>query len=54
MLSCIKNGHKNITFGYVEIKKHKCHNRKNQILLQDVDVEKIQVSTIVPSGAKKL
>ena len=34
-------------FGDFEIKKRKFHHRKNLILLENVDIEKMQVSYIV-------
>ena len=40
----------NITFNNIEIEKRKFHHRKNLILLEDVDTDKIQVSSSVFSG----
>ena len=45
-----KNWIKVITFGDTETEKH--HHRKNLILLEDVDIEKIQESSIVSSGKR--
>ena len=42
-----------ITFGNIEIEKHKFYHRKNLILLEDLYNDNIQVSTVVSSGKKK-
>ena len=39
-----------IKFSDIEIKKRKFHHRENVILLEDADIEKIQVSSMVSSG----
>ena len=45
--------HKNITtFSDTDNEKHKLHHRKNLVLLEDVDIEKIQVSSMVSLGEK--
>ena len=41
-------------FGDFEIKKRKFHHRKNLILLENVDIEKMQVSYIVFFGEKNV
>ena len=41
-----------MTFGDNEIKKCKFHHLKKLILFEDLDIEKIQVSSIVSSGEK--
>ena len=41
-----------ITFGDIEIEKHKFHHRKNVILLEDIDIEKIEVFSMISSGEK--
>lgn len=43
-----------ITFGGIEIEKGKFHHRKNLIFLEDVDVGKIHLSSMVSSGEKKI
>ena len=46
---------KNITFGAdIEIEECKFHHRKNVILLEDVDTQKIHVSDLVSSSQKEL
>ena len=39
-----------IMFGDIEIEKRKFYHRKNLILLNDVDIEKMQVSGMAYSG----
>ena len=41
-----------ITFGVIEVGKHKSYHRKNLILLQDADIKKILVFNMVYSGDK--
>ena len=41
-----------ITFGVIEVEKHKSYHRKNLILLQDVDIKKILVFNMVYSSEK--
>ena len=41
-----------IMFGDIEIEKRKFYHRKNLILLNDVDIEKMQVSGTAYSGEK--
>ena len=41
-----------ITF-YIEIEKRKLHYNKNLILLEYVDIDNMQVSSMVSSGEKK-
>ena len=40
-------------FSVIEIEKRNFHHRKNLILLEDEDDEKIQVSSMASSGKKK-
>ena len=44
---------KEIMFGNTEIEKRKFHHCKNIILLEDLDIDKIQVSSMASSGEKK-
>ena len=41
-----------IVFGDVEIEKRKFNYHENTILLEDVDIDNIQVSSMVSSGEK--
>ena len=41
-----------ISFGNIEIEKLKFHHLKNLILLQDVDIDNIQMSSMISSGEK--
>ena len=41
-------------FGDIEIGKRRFLHCKNLILLKDVDIKRIQVSSMVSSGKKKL
>ena len=41
-----------ITFGNIEIRKCKFHHPKNLILIEDVGIVKIQVSSMVSSSRK--
>ena len=41
-----------ISFGNIEIEKLKFHHPKNLILLQDVDIDNIQMSSMISSGEK--
>ena len=41
-----------VLFGNIEIERRKFNHRKNLILLEDVDIGKIQVSNMVYSGEK--
>lgn len=41
-----------IAFGNIEVEKRKFHQRKNIVLLEEVDAENIQVFRIVSSGEK--
>ena len=43
---------KNITLCDMEVEKHKFHHHQNLILLEDVDIEKIQISSMVLSSKK--
>ena len=43
---------KNITLCDMEVEKHKLHHPQNLILLEDVDIEKIQISSMVLSSKK--
>ena len=43
-----------ITFGDIEIEKRKFHHRRNLILLDFVDINSIQVSSIVFPSEKKI
>ena len=36
-----------IKFGDIKVKKYKFHHRKNLILLEDVEIKKMQVSNTV-------
>ena len=38
------------TFGNIEIKKRKFHHCKNLILLEDIDIYNILISSIISSG----
>ena len=38
----------------IEVEKHKLHRRKNLILLEDVDIKKIQISSMVSSGKRNI
>ena len=40
------------TFGGIETEKPKLHHRKNLILLEDVDTQRMQLSNMVSSGEK--
>ena len=42
------------TFGDVEIEKRIFHHLKNLILLEDVHIEKMHISSLVSSCEKKL
>ena len=44
---------KEIMFGNTEIEKQKFHHCKNIILLEDLDIDKIRVSSMASSGEKK-
>ena len=44
---------KEIIFGNTEIEKRKFHHCKNIILLEDLDIDKIRVSSMASSGEKK-
>ena len=39
-----------ISFGDTDVTKHKLYHRKSLILLEDVDLKKIQVSSMASSG----
>ena len=41
-------------FGDIEIEKRRFLHCKNLILLKDVDIKRIQVSSMVSSGKKKI
>ena len=41
-----------IAFDNIKIEKRKFRNRKNLILLEDVDIENILISSMVSSGEK--
>ena len=41
-----------LTFGDIEIEKNKFYHHKNPILLKDVDIEKVLVSSKISSGEK--
>ena len=41
-----------MAFGNAEIEKQKFHHCKNLILLEDVDIVHIQVSSLISSGEK--
>lgn len=41
-----------ISFGNIETEKLKFHHPKNLILLQDVDIDNIQMSSMISSGEK--
>ena len=41
-----------ITFGDIEIKKRKFYHRKSLILSEYVDIDSIQISSLVSSGEK--
>ena len=41
-----------VTFGNTEIEKQKFDHGKNLALLEDLDIDKIQVSSMVSSGEK--
>ena len=43
-----------IYFGDIEVEKHKFHHCKSLILLEDVDIKKIQVSNMVSSGKRNI
>ena len=45
-------GKRIIRLGNTEIKKWKCHHRKNLILLEDLDIDKTQVCSMTSSGEK--
>ena len=45
-------GNEIITFGNIEIRKCKFHHPKNLILIEDVGIVKIQVSSMVSSSKK--
>ena len=40
------------TFGDIKLEKHKFHHRKNITLLEDVDIKKMQMFSMVSSGKK--
>ena len=44
---------KEIMFGNNDIEKRKFHHCKNIILLEDLDIDKIRVSSMASSGEKK-
>ena len=48
-----KVGKEIIAFGNIEIKKRKFHHRKNLVLLGDMDIDNILISTMVSSGEKR-
>ena len=37
-------------FGNTEIEKHKFHDRKHLILLEDVDIDNVLISSMASSG----
>ena len=41
-----------ITFGDIQVEKHKFYRPKNLILLEDIDIKKIHVSNMVSSSKK--
>ena len=43
-----------IAFRCIEIEKQKFYHRKNRLLLEDLGIYKIQVSSMVSSVGKKL
>ena len=43
-----------MTFGNTEIEKQKFDHGKNLALLEDLDIDKIQVSSMVSSGEKNI
>ena len=43
-----------VIFGDIEIEKGKFQHCKNLVLLEDVDIEKVQVCSMVSSDKKKL
>ena len=43
-----------MTFGNTEIEKQKFDHGKNLALLEDLDIDKIQVSSMVSSGEKNM
>ena len=45
-------GKETIMFGDIETKKCEFHFRKNLILLEDIDTEKIQVFSVLSSGKR--
>ena len=42
-----------LTFGDIEIEKHKFNQHKSGILIGDVDINKIIISSKVPFGKKR-
>ena len=52
ILSHIKMGKKNLTFGYIETEKKKFYHHKGPIFVKDLDIGKVLLSKKISSGEK--